>query len=138
MGEMFQCLDKFNQALEGKISAYIAQRRLALPDPNESIIFVPGSYTPSAVSVAQVVEDRGAWEHTDDTADLDRTLVDPQPFTRLTHQSASSKVEVSPRANIEDSWAMSSNAPHPPSPWNEETPNCFEDIKFSARIDYLN
>lgn len=56
-------MNKFNEALEDKVRAYMAQRRPALPDPNGRIIFVPGSYTPSIVSVAQVVEAREAGVH---------------------------------------------------------------------------
>ncbi|KAF2194187.1 hypothetical protein K469DRAFT_651397 [Zopfia rhizophila CBS 207.26] len=113
-GGVLQSLNKFNEALEDKIRAYIVQPQIAFPDPNESMVFIPGSYTPSVVSVAQVVESGGAGEHAGNTEALDRTLVDPQPFTRSTYDLELSKLEASPRATIEDIRVAPSTVPHPP------------------------
>ncbi|KAF1847190.1 uncharacterized protein K460DRAFT_277727 [Cucurbitaria berberidis CBS 394.84] len=48
---MQQSLDRLNHLLEEKIREYLDRPRLRISDPTESVIFIPGTCSPSAVSI---------------------------------------------------------------------------------------
>lgn len=51
---MQQAIDEINHRLELKIKHHLDHARLRIPDPQESIVFVPDVYTPSIQSAASI------------------------------------------------------------------------------------
>lgn len=51
-----QAIDELNRQLEMRTKQCLEQARLRISDPQESIVFVPGAYTPSMLSAATAPE----------------------------------------------------------------------------------
>ena len=55
--KMTKCLERFNQALESHIRTFLSRQLSRLPDANESILFYPGTVTPSVATVRSDVSE---------------------------------------------------------------------------------
>lgn len=69
-----KCLEDFNENLELKIYDYLQKGPVQIPDPTESIIYKPGSITPSVASKATKIEVGQQQEHSSNPRDTTLAL----------------------------------------------------------------